>query len=210
MTDGNSNVIGQTRITLPVSVSETGGTPEGSTPEGSTPPTTTAISSGQLKGEFLFNVTKPDTVSFKGTLELPAGLEVARERVCWVSAGNVIDNATLDVKGKGKAKPPGTLGRMTKLMVRYPRLKKPATTTSSGMTAKIAFTLSAVDMDVLGIGTEGITNQVLPTEKELKSVQRSVQVAVVLAGTAYRGNIPVTFKLSKKKDIGQLSGRMGL
>lgn len=202
VTDANDAVIGQTRITLPIGVSETGGT--GETP---TPPDSLAITGGALKGKFVFNLNKPDVVSFKGTVELPGGLETARERTCWVGAGNVIDCATLDAKGKGKGKPPGVLGRMTKVQVKYPRLKKPATATSAGMPAKIAFTLSVADMDALGFSTEGITNTVLPTEKELKSVQRSIQVAVVLAGTPYRGAVPVQFKLSKKADTGQLATR---
>ena len=37
-----------------------------------------------------------------------------------------------------------------------------------------------------------------------KSVTRTVQAALVLGGTAYRVDIPVNFKLSKKGDSGQV------
>jgi len=77
------------------------------------------------------------------------------------------------------------------------------------MKASISFTMSVADMDALGFDTEGITNKVRPDEQALKSVQRSIQLGLVLAGTAYRGTVPVTFKLSKKADTGMLAGRTG-
>ncbi|MCY3019701.1 MAG: hypothetical protein NTW87_11815 [Planctomycetota bacterium] len=49
------------------------------------------IPGAALKGGSTFNLNKPDVASFKGTVELPAVLEVAWERTCRASAGNVVD-----------------------------------------------------------------------------------------------------------------------
>lgn len=189
-------VLGTARIMLPVGVAETGGAIE------TTAPLSLALT-GALKGKFYFDSQKPDTISFKGSFELPGGLKLAEERTCWVGVGNVTDAVSLDAKGKAKSA--GALGRVSKLAVKYPRLKKPATTTSARQKALLRFSLKVPDLDALGFDTEGITASLLPDEAGLKSVQRAVQVALVLAGAAYRGEVPVALKLSKRRDSGTIT-----
>ncbi|HYF51356.1 MAG TPA: hypothetical protein VEJ63_18220 [Planctomycetota bacterium] len=41
----------------------------------------------------------------------------------------------------------------------------------------------------------------------MKSVQRFIQVGIVLAGAPYESLLPVDYKLSKKADAGQFAGR---
>jgi PKD repeat protein len=183
-------------ITLPVSSGEIG---EGS--DGATPPVAKGFTAPNLRGKLVFNSTKPDMVTFKGTVEAPEGMTPARERACAVAVGNVADAVTLDAKGK--ATTTGTLGRVKKAQMKYPRLKKPATVTSAGLVTKVSFTLSVADMETLGLSDEGIGPAYKDDEATLKSVVRQVQVALVLGGTAYRAVVAVDYKLSSKKTSGQ-------
>ena len=64
--------------------------------------------------------------------------------------------------------------------------------------------MSATNLEVFGFSADGITNALLPSEAGQKSVQRTVQVGFVFGGTAYRAAVPVTFKLSSKRDSGQV------
>lgn len=66
------------------------------------------------------------------------------------------------------------------------------------------FTISVPDLDALGFGTEGVAGNVRPDEAALKTVPRTIQVALVVAATAYSGSASTEFKLSKKQDTGQL------
>ena len=68
ITDAAGNPTGTTEITLPISAAETG---QAMT---TTPPGSLAITSTALKGKLLFNPQKKDLLSFKGTIELPAGV----------------------------------------------------------------------------------------------------------------------------------------
>lgn len=195
----NGTVVGQECITLPV-----GGAELGNNSEASMPPSTTGISNSTIKGKFMFNMLKLDAVSFRGTIELPAGLDLTKERVCAISAGNVGDAEILDSRGKAKSK--GAFDRLKKLQVKYPRLKKPSKTTGTGMKATIQFAVAAHRMDLLGFGTEGIAPELAPGETGSESARRSIQIAVMLGDTAYRSDVPVQFKLSQKQDVGQISG----
>ena len=87
------------------------------------------------------------------------------------------------------------------MSIKYPKLAKGTTTTSAGQKATISFTLSAPDLDALGFNTEGISKQ---GAAKGQSVQRTVQTALVLGGTAYRVDVPVNFTLSAKGDSGQI------
>lgn len=197
VTDGTGQIVGEAAITIPIGNGETGGTSDGLTP----PASHTIVIQG-LKGKFLFRENKPDVVSFKGSIELPGGLPLPKQYVWSLSAGNVADTLSVTTKGKGIV--PGAQKRITKLQVKYPRLRKPAAATSTGQRAAVSFTLSVPDLDSLGFDTEGIGSTVRPDEAALKSVSRTIQLAMLFAGTPYAGKAPVQLKLSKNKDTGQI------
>ncbi|MGD0090058.1 MAG: MBG domain-containing protein [Planctomycetota bacterium] len=193
-TQGNAST---TDLALPISAAETG------TAQGTTPPSSMAISGVVLKGKLLFSASKADTVSFKGTLELPAGLDLSAAQTLAVSLGNVVDTAKLNAKGTVKA---GVKKLLKSVAVKYPKLrkvnKKAVTITTVGLMATVSFTLSAYQLDKLGFGAEGISKA---GGTAGQSVPRTITAALLLGGTAYRQDIPVNWKLSKKGDNGQLT-----
>ncbi|MGD0090045.1 MAG: hypothetical protein ABSE73_09000 [Planctomycetota bacterium] len=180
-----------TEIALPISAGECGEAP------GTTPPTYMGISAASVKGKFFFSPVKMDAVTFKGTIELPAGLDLSKAQTLFVSLGNVLDTANLNTKGQASA---GQKNRLKKVAVKYPKLKKPATLTNAGQKATVSFTLSAIRLDTLGFGAEGVSSPAT-------TLFPIVQAALVLGGTAYRADIPSSWKLSKKGDSGQLTGK---
>ena len=95
----------------------------------------------------MFNASKKDTLSFKGTIELPAGLNLLQPQTLSVAVGNVVDTANLTTNGHAKT---GTNGLLKNVFVKYPRLKKPATTTSAGMKATVSFTMTVPDLSAQG------------------------------------------------------------
>ena len=199
LTDAQGNPAGETEMALPISAAETG------TAQGTTPPSSLAISAVSLKGKLLFNPKKLDSMSFKGTVELPAGLDLSRPQTLSVSLGNVVDTANLNTKGTAKA---GAKNLLKSVAVKYPRLpkvnKKATAITPAGLKATVSFTLSAPQLDALGFAAEGISKA---GGTPNQSVRRTVQAALVLSGTAYRVDVPVTWKLSKKGDSGQVTGK---
>ncbi|MGD0094799.1 MAG: MBG domain-containing protein, partial [Planctomycetota bacterium] len=193
LTNAAGAVVGTTELALPISAAETG------TAQGTTPPGSMAITAASLKGKLLFNPKKADSLAFKGTVELPAGLDLSKKQTLWASLGNVIDSVSIDTKGKAKA---STAGRLKSVAVKYPKLKKGTTVTIPKQTATVSFTLSAYALDKLGFAAEGISQQ---GGTKGVAVKRTVQAALVLGGTAYRQDLPVNFTLSKKGDTGQVA-----
>ncbi|MGD0092900.1 MAG: hypothetical protein ABSE73_23560, partial [Planctomycetota bacterium] len=155
-----------------------------------------------VKGKFFFSPVKMDSVIFKGTVELPAGLDLSKAQTLFVSLGNVLDTANLNTKGQASA---GQKNRLKKVAVKYPKIpkvnKKVSTITTAGLKATVSFTLSAIRLDTLGFGAEGVTSPITTL------VPPTVQAALVLGGTAYRTDIISDWKLSKKGDSGQLTGK---
>ncbi|MGD0093148.1 MAG: MBG domain-containing protein, partial [Planctomycetota bacterium] len=198
VTDAQGNT-GTTEIALPISAAETG------TAQGTTPPSSMTISAVTLKGKLLFTPGKADSVAFKGTVVLPAGLDLSKAQTLIVSLGNVVDTANLNTKGQVKA---GARNRLKSVAVKYPKIpkvnKKVSTITTAGLKATVAFTLSAPQLDVLGFAAEGISKAGGTLNQ---SVSRTVQAALVLGGAAYRVDVPVNWKLSKKGDNGQLTSK---
>ena len=195
LTDAQGNFAGETEIALPISPAETGAA------QGTTPPSNPAIAVASLKGKLLFRAGKADTVTFKGVIELPAGLDLSQPQTLSLSLGNVVDTASLNTKGQAKT---GARNRLKNLAVKYPRLKKPATTTSAGQNATVSFTLSAPQLDVLGFDCAGVSKK---GGIAGQSVPRTIGAALLLGGTAYRVDVPVTWKLSKKGDNGQVASK---
>ncbi|MGD0088920.1 MAG: PKD domain-containing protein [Planctomycetota bacterium] len=181
---------GQARITLPISAAETGN------PPATTPPTDMKFSAVTLTGKLLFKADKKDTVSFKGTFEMPAGLDLSKTQIIQVAVGNVAGTVTVDGKGKGTPATP-----VKSLSFKYLKLAKNKVTTT-GQKATLALVLSAPQLDTLGFATEGLSQN---GGKAGHSVRLTVQAALVFAGMAYRGDIPVNFKLSRKGDNGQFT-----
>ena len=195
ITDSSGNPAGMTKLALPISAAETGQTVT------TTPPGSLTITAPLLKGTFLFNPKRKDTVSFKGTIELPAGLDLSQPQTLFAAVGNVMGTVSLNTRGQAKT---GANNLLKNVSVKYPRppkLPKKTTLTGTGQKATVAFTLSAPELDNLGFDAEGISQQ---GGTAGKSVPRTVQAALVLGGTAYRVDIPVNFKLSKKGNTGQL------
>jgi hypothetical protein len=199
LVDALGNAVSETKLALPISAAETGDA------QGTSPPGSLAISAVSLKGKLLFNPNKPDTVSFKGTVVLPAGLDLSKPQTLSVSLGNVVDTANLNTKGTAKT---GARNRLKNVAVKYPKLpkvnKKATTITTAGLKATISFTLSAPQLDLLGFGLEGVSK---PGGIAGQSVHRTMGAALLLGGTAYRVDVPVTWKLSKKGDNGQVTSQ---
>ena len=165
----------------------------------------TEITLKKLSGKFLFTKSTPDLVQFSGMIQLPAGFDAARPdgNTLTVGIGNNVDTVVVD--SKGKAKLPGTTGRVTKAKVKFPKLSGPA---AGGEIAQIDFAISLADLDTNGFDTEGITTTLKSDEFGMKSVPRFIQVGLVLQGAPYESLLPVDYKLSKKADAGQISGRV--
>ena len=171
-------------------------------------PPSQKIAPKSLKGKFIFkNKTSkpvPDSVSFSGAIPLAPGLDLSKAQEIALGLGNITDSTILNPKGKGT--PPGTQGHIKQLSVKYPRLKG-TTITQGGETAQFSVTLSMAGMSPAGFDTEGVTADA--NDLSSKGVApRSIQVAVVLAGVPYEVLAPVSFKLSPKKDVGQLVTRL--
>jgi hypothetical protein len=188
---------GKGRKTLAISRKETG--QEQSV---TTEPVNRAIKTKSLKGKFIFKSPKPkaDLVTYSGTITLGAGLDLSKAQEIALGVGNITDSTMVDPKGKGTA--PGTEGHIKKLSVKYPKLKG-TKITQGGETATVTLSLSMNGMSPAGFDTEGVTPDA--TDLSSKNVAtRSIQVAVVLAGVSYEVSAPTDFKLSTKKDAGQL------
>jgi PKD repeat protein len=191
---------GKARKTVPISNKEVGA----ETPY-SAPPATTEITLDAMSGKFEFNKSKPDIITFKGSIELPAGLDLSKEQTFSIGIANIIDTVTVDTKGIATG--PGTSQQIKKLKIYYPRVDRATKLTTAGQKAKIVITLSTEDMDLKGADTEGITAALRSEEAGMTQVPRSIQVAMVLGGVAYEGSAPVQYKLAKDQGSGSMSGR---
>lgn len=201
---------GKGRRTIAISGAEVG--QPGST---TAPPKSSKLTKVKLKGKFAFakkDSLQPlagsgsDSVSMVGTVELPAGFDVGAKHEIDIAIGNIIDAMTVDAKGKAML--PGGGKVVKKLQIKYPKLKG-STKTTAGQTATVFISMSGSSFSANGFDTEGITNNVLPAEKAAKSINRSIQIAMVVEGTPYTLAAPVSFKLSKTADSGTMGTRTG-
>ncbi len=199
---GSTTVSGKSRKTLTVSAQETG-----ETVAFSALPSSRAIQTSQLKGKFVFSgKTAADSVTFGGTLELPAGLDLSKKQVLNFAIGNIVDTVSVDGKGKGAA--PGANKRITKLQLKYPKLAAGALTTA-GQKVTLSATVSGTALSAAGFDTEGIAAGAKDAATKT-GASRSIQVAVVFAGVSYEALAPATFKLATNGSSGQIAGRSGL
>ena len=187
---------GSARKTMVVSRKETGETPQFS---GTLPATPLKVTVKKTTGKFSISSTsgapgaltaaKPDVVTFQGTIELPAGLDVSKSQDFWASLGNIVDNVTIDAKGRGGKT--SVAGLLKKVSIKYPKVGKASTLTTTGQTATVSLTLSGVGLVNLGFSTEGVGTTPQPNGI-------NIQLAMLLAGAPYEFSIPATLKVSTK------------
>lgn len=197
--DANGQSLGKMRKTLAVSRSNTG---ESALVTGA--PNSRNIDAFQLKGKFLFTDTKPDAVTFSGTIELPAGLDLSQSQALSFGVGNIIDAVAMDPKGKALL--PSEKNILKKASIKYPKPGN-GTFTTAGQKAKLSLQYSLADMDAAGFDTEGISPVARQRDPLAKSFPRAIQCAVLIAGVTYELKAPVAFKVSKGAESGQIQGR---
>jgi len=168
-------------------------------------PQNRALLTSSLKGKFIFIKDKPDQVTYSGSFEMPAGVDLREPQTLVFAMGNVIDSIALTTKGKGVT--PSTKGAIKKLQVKFPRVDRKNPVTTSGQMAKLTATYFTADLDLKGFDTEGITSTKRDDEVGSKTVSRTIQLAMNLSGVTYEAAVPVEFKLSPKADAGAIQGR---
>jgi hypothetical protein len=166
------------------------------------------VSSIKVTGHFFFSPSKPDSVAFSGSIQLPAGFNPSASggNSLVVGLGNIVDSVSVDAKGKPIGTATGAAGHFKSVSVKYPRLSGQAV---GGEKATLSATMSLPQMDAAGFDTEGITQKLRPDETKLKSVSRFMQASFLLGGVAYEAYIPVVYKLAKGGTSGQISARSG-
>lgn len=199
ITDAGGNPAGTVKITLPISAADVGQS------ETTTPPASCSLSVEYLTGSFTLPMgSSPDKVTLETYFELPAGFDLSQTHTCAIGLGNVTDSIVVNTDGTTTGS--GSLGRIAFLQLRYPQLPPGTTLTSAGMQAAIAITIQATNLSGKGFDAEGIS-QAGGTAGS--SVQRIVESALLLDGTAYRTDIPVNFALSPQGDTGQIRSEEG-
>jgi hypothetical protein len=157
---------------------------------------------GSLAGKFLFTSEKADAVKFKGTVQLPTGFDLSStaSHSLAIGIGNVTDTVGLDAKGRGGA---STNLVIKKASVKFPKLKD-ATVAAGGEAATLQIQFSLANLDARGFDTEGIVAQLRAEEAGMKSVPRTIQIAIVLGGVSYEAQASVDYKLSSKGTSGSI------
>jgi len=181
---------GKVRKTIAVSSRQTGDSAR-------VEPSSSEIKVKKLGGKFVFPKTKADKVDFSGEIELPTDFNPAKAggNKMTVAIGNVVDSIIIDEKGRATA----ANGRITKAKISFPKAPK--------TTAKLSITMSFTNMVDAGFDTEGIVSALRADETKLKAASRSIQIGIVFDGVAYETLAPVSFKVSKNADSGQITGR---
>ena len=172
-------------------------------------PPSSALTKTKIAGKFFFSATKPDQVTFSGTVQLPAGFNPGASggNVFVVGIGNVVGSVSIDAKGKiipPAAGSSATASAIKTASVKYPRVAGQA---MGGESATFTATLSAPDLSAAGFDTEGITQTLRPDESKFKAVNRFVQTSFLLGGVKYEGYFPVIYKLASNGSSGALGGR---
>ena len=202
-------VSGTARITLPLSSAETGEVP--ATPSAiitnvlaRPKDASTGITTKTIKGKFSFSAKVKDTVSYSGTITLPAGYDPFVAHEFWIGIGNIVVETSIDKHGKGMA--PGTPAVLKSLKI-FTKIKK-GKVAVSGDVARINVTYYSQAMVSSGFDTEGINPQSSDLSKG-KSAPRNIQVAMLLDGVPFQDLAPVNFSVSNNMDFGNISGRSG-
>lgn len=158
---------------------------------GTTAPSSTTISPKNLAARLNFKKDDRDSLSFKGEIELPAGLDPTSMTGA-ISIGNVVANFTLDDKGRAKA-----VSGKNRLKLRYKRPKKGAAL-GAGVIAKLQVRLRGDFSDELV--WQGAYNTTADT------VLSDIAVHFVLGGQTYSGTLNATYKAKLDRN-GRLKAR---
>ena len=201
-------VAGFGRKTLTISNKETGETPPNATGTREAKPLadapSSAIAVNSLMGKFIFSGSSNDTVSFSGTIQLPAGLDITKQHEFMIGIGNIIVDATVGKNGKGTAVAKSSALRSLK--IQYPKLKHGAVTTG-GESAVVSAIFSTAGMVAAGFDTEGVTRSASDAAFG-KKAPRNIQISMLLDGVPYETLAPVSFAIdTHNSDFGVISGR---
>jgi hypothetical protein len=131
-------------------------------------------------------------------VQLPGGYDLTRSQELCIGVGNVADRIVLDAKGKATGL--SDTGVMKKVSIKYPR--GTGGVTLDGQTAQITATFSAPNLDDAGFESDGVSRAA--SGPGVTTAPR-IQVALVLAGIAYSGEISSTLKVDKKGDKAKLT-----
>ena len=204
-------VAGTARITLVLSTDETGETAPNATSAAIkasalalAKTVDTGIKTKMIKGKFSFSAKVKDTVTYNGTIKLPAGYDPFVAHEFWVGLGNIVVETNIDNHGKGAA--PGTPAVLKTLKIST-KIKK-GHVAVGGEDARINVTYYSQAMVSSGFDTEGISQQSQDVSKG-KSAPRNIQVAMLLDGVPFQDLAPVDFSVSNNMDFGNISGRSG-
>ena len=211
--DAGNKGMGMLRKTIAINSTDIGASSapknSGSSAEVATARATTdaTINLSTVSGKFLFTSSKQDKVLFTGTVTLPAGYTPAQSggNDITVSLGNVID--TVHLNEKNKAVFPTSAARITKFSLTLPKLTSGVAAGTE--TAKVSINLSVANLDILGFNSDGISSSVRSDETTLTSVQRYIQVSMLLAGRTFSTLASIEYKLNSNSDFGTISGRAG-
>lgn len=209
--DAANKGMGMLRKTISINSTDIGGSAASERPSGSDETaapraaTDSTINLSTVGGKFLFTSSKLDKVLFTGTVTLPAGYTPALSggNDVTVSLGNVID--TVHLNEKNKAVFPTSAARIVKFLLTLPKLSNGVAAGTE--TAKVSITLNVANLDVLGFNSDGITSSVRSDETTQTSVQRFIQVSMLLSGRTFTTLASVEYKLNSNSDFGTISGR---
>src|SRR5262249_3754967 len=153
-----------------------------------------------MSGKFVFSSASPDKVTFSGTVALPTGYNPKDPagNIITFAMGNVIDVFTLD--SKNKLVLPTQQSRITKFKLTTAKL--PGGIAAGGEVAKVKATMNVADLDIQGFDAEGIQANFRPDEEGLDSVQRWIQVDMLLSETTYTVLAPVQYATSSSGSFG--------
>ena len=208
----SSALVGKGRKTLVIGSAEVG-----QAPAYTSLPASQKAKKVSVSGKFTFKRTtaqtlaplahaaSADSVDFGGTIELPAGLDLSTSQTIAVGIGNIIDQVSVDPKGKAQL--PSAASLIQKLQIKFPKLSKGQTKTVAKQEAVISLVLSGSNFSANGFDTEGISGTIGKTENAKKPLSRSIQIALLIAGVPYQFSLPVQFKLGAGGATGSLGGR---
>ena len=141
---------------------------------------------------------KSDIVTYTGTIELPEGFDVSAATPVSVGIGNIVDDVTVDSRGRGSGK--GNKGRIKGIRINYPKVGKGSTLTKAGQKAKIAITMVSAGMVAGGFDTEGVGAN--PTTNKL-----NIQLDLLVAGVPYELSVPVNLFVSRDSALASISSQ---
>ena len=170
-------------------------------------PPSHVLTAKSIKGKFIFAANKSDSVTYIGTISLPANLDTSKSHELSFAIGNIVVDAMVNAQGKGSAVANGVSNPkvLKSMKIQYQHVKK-GVPTKGGETAQVSVIFSSAGLTAAGFDTEGITTRSTDVTAG-KSGLRSIQVGMLLDGIPYSAQLPVTFAISKDSLLGTIQGR---